>query len=323
MLYNIGHFIGVRGSASEEDFRTFTALSDSFSFDGEIGRFKNGGVLNASAVMKLCGLCKPRDRFIVAPKIEEYVCPTERFATCIEADKEKKRCYLIPHAFGEYVGFTKINNFGTHDGDVVSVKLPQLMHVKKVGVITAKALGGGGAQNFTIGIGDAGDDDDGEALVPANFIEFQNNTPANTVKMADCDCICSRITLNGDAVNANTGEGYVFCICDTNTTLEFESDTFAINSTDFIHIFPTRIYAKLLSCSWVGVTATALTGDNRFIVEKNNNTALTNAAALNGRPAPEGAGLNIISGEIVKIRQSVADSTNSLATVKFRLDFSL
>ena len=78
MLYNIGHFIGVRGSASEEDFRTFTALSDSFSFDGEIGRFKNGGVLNASAVMKLCGLCKPRDRFIVAPKIEEYVCPTER-----------------------------------------------------------------------------------------------------------------------------------------------------------------------------------------------------------------------------------------------------
>lgn len=323
MLYNIGHFIGVRGSANEEDFRTFTAFSDMLSFNDEIGRFKDGGVLDASAVMKLCGLCKPRDRFIVMPKLDGCVYATERFATCIEADKEKKRCYLIPHAFGEYVGFTKINNFGTHDGDVVSIKLPCLMHVRKIGVITAGALGGGGAQSFTIGIGDTGDDDDGVALEPGNFISFGNNTPANTVKMADCDCICSRIALSGADVPANTGEGYVFCICDMNTTLEFQPETFAINATDFIHIFPTRIYATLSSCSWVGVTAAAPTGNNRFLVEKGLNTALTNATALNGRPTLTIAAGNLIEGDNVKIRQTVADTTNTLASVKFRLDFSL
>lgn len=323
MLYNIGHFIGVRGSANEEDFRTFTAFSDTFSFNGEIGRFKDGGVLDAFAIMKLCGLCKPRDRFIVKPKIDRCVYATERFATCIEADKEKKRCYLIPHAFGEYVGFTKINNFGTHDGGVVSIKLPCLMHVKKIGVITAGALGGGGAQNFTIGIGDIGDDDEGVALAPANFISFGNNTPGNTVKMADCDCICSRIALSGVATPANTGEGYVFCICDMNTALEFQPDTFAINSTDFIHIFPTRIYATLSSCSWVGVTAADPTGNNRFIVEKGLNTALTNATALNGRPTLTADAGSPIEGDNVKIRQSVADTTNTLASIKFRLDFSL
>lgn len=323
MLYNIGHFIGVRGSASEEDFRTFTAFSNTFSFNEEVGRFKDGGVLDASAVMKLCGLCKPRDRFIVTPKIGDLAYTTERFATCIEADKEKKRCYLIPHAFGEYVGFTKIKNFGTHDGGVVSIKLPCLMHVRKIGVITAEVLGGGGAQNFTIGIGDVGDDDAGVALAPANFIAFANNTPKNTVKMADCDCICSRITLTGDAVNVNTGEGYVFCICDTNTTLEFQPEAFPINATDFVCILPTQIYATLSGCSWVGNSSADLTGDNRFLVEKNVNTAISTAAALNGRPVPTGAGLNPITGEKVKIRQSVADTTNAIAGIKFRLDFSL
>ena len=323
MLYNIGHFVGVRGSASEEDFRTFTAFSDGTSFYGEVGSFRDGGVLDASAVMKLCGLCKPRDRFIVTPKLDGCVCPAERFATCIEADKEKKRCYLIPHAFGEYVGFTKIKNFGTHDGDVVSIKLPCLMHVRKIGVITTKALGGAGAQNFTVGISDINEDDAGEALAPVNFIAFANNTPANTVKMADCDCICSRVTFSGDAVPANTGEGYVFCICDTNTTLEFRPKAFSINNTDFLHIFPTRIYATLSSCSWVGVTAAAATGNNRFIVEKGLNTVLSTAAALNGRPVPTGEGLDVIAGEVVKIRQSTADTSNTIAAVTFRLGFSL
>lgn len=319
MLYNIGHFVGVRGSASEEDFRTFTAFSDKVSFNEEIGLFKDGGILDASAVMKLCGICKPRDRFIVTPKFDECVYAVERFATCIEADKEKKRCYLIPHAFDEYVGFTKIKNFGTHDGGVVSIQLPGLMHVRKVGIITANALGGGGAQAFTIGIGKAGDNDEGVALLPASFITFLNNTPAGTVNMSDCDCICSRISLSGDAVPANTGEGYVFCICDTNTTLEYQSDTFALNATDFIHIFTTKIYATLSDCSWVGVTSGAITGDNRFIAEKGLNTAISDAKALNIKPTPVGGDAINIAGDIVKVRQNTADTSNVLASVKIRL----
>lgn len=323
MLYNIGHFIGVRGNASEEEFRTFTAFSDKFSFNEEIGLFKDGGILDASAVMKLCGICKPRDRFIVTPKFDECAYAVERFATCIEADKEKKRCYLIPHTFGEYVGFTKIKNFGTHDGGVVSIQLPALMHVRKIGIITSKALGGAGAQVFKVGVGKRGDNNEGAALQPANFISFLNNTPANTVNMADCDCICSRIAVSGDAVPANTGEGYVFCICDTNTTLEYQSETFALNATDFIHIFPTQIYATLSECSWIGKTSGAITGDNRFIAEKNVNTAITDAKALNAKPTPvAGVAVNI-AGDVVKVRQSAADTSNVVATVKIRLGFSM
>ena len=324
MLHNIGHFIGVRGGASEEDFRTFTAFSDNPAFDGEIGEFKDGGVLDASHVMERCGIIKPRDRFIVTPEYDKCVYATERYATCIEADKEKKRCYLIPHAFGEYVGFTKIEKFGTHDDKEVRIDLPCLMHVRKVGVITAKALGGEAGQSFTIYIGSRNQEAAPVPLEPENFIVFDGDTPANTVKMADCDCICSCISLSGDAVEANTGEGYVFCICDTNTSLEYEADMISISDTNFVHIFPTKIYATLSACSWVGVASGEPRGDNRFVVKKNNDTAISTAAVLNGRPTPiEDDGTNVIEGNPVKVVQSVADQNNVKATVKFRLDFEI
>lgn len=325
MLHNIGHFIGVRGGANEKDFRTFTAFSDMATDFGDFGVFKDGGVLNASYVMERCGVIKPRDRFIVTPSENGYVYATERYATCIEADEEKGRCYIIPHNSGEYVGFKKIGNFGAHDGGVVSIDLPQLMHIRKVGIITSDVLGNAGAQNFTIGIGYRGDDDDnaGTALTPADFIKFNNNTPANTVKMADCDCICSRVTLTGDMNNNNTGEGYMFFIGDTNTTLEYESGTIALNTIDFIYRFPTVIYATLSECSWVGMSSIAPSGTNRFVVQKFDNTPLTTTAALNGRPVPTGAGINRLSGENVKILQSTQDNNNAKSAVKFRLAFKL
>lgn len=325
MLYNIGHFIGVRGGANEKDFRTFTAISDADTHFGDFGVFKDGGVLDASCVMKQCGVIKPRDRFIITPADEECVYATERYATCIEADEEKGRCYIIPHNLGEYVGFKKIKKFGTHDDGVVSINLPHLMRIRKVGIITSNKLGNAGAQNFTIGIGCRDDDDDnaGAALSPADFIKFDDNTPADTVKMADCDCICSRVTLTGGANNNNTGEGYVFFIGDTNTTLEYESGTIALNTTDFIYRFPTVIYATLLECSWVGMSSTAPSGTNRFVVQSFDDTALTSTAALNGRPVPTGAGVNRLEGVNVKILQSTQDGNNVKSAVKFRLAFKL
>lgn len=320
MLYNIGHFIGVRGGANEEDFRTFTAFSNKPAFDDEIGEFKDGGVLDALHVMERCGIVKPRDRFIVTPKDNGCVYATERYATCIEADKKKKRCYLIPHAFGEYVGFVKIENFGTRGGNEVRIDLPCLMHVRKVGVITAEETHG--EQNFTISIGSR-DNDNTVSLTPDDFINFADNTPANTVKMADCDCICSCIALTGEEVEANTGEGYVFCICDMNTSLEYEADTISLNNTNFVHIFPTKIYATLSACSWIGVTSADPSGSNRFVVQKGANTPISTVVPLNGRPVPTGAGLHNIGAETVKVIQSIADANNVKATVKFRLDFKI
>ena len=334
MLSDFGHFIGVRGDGNQSDFRTFTCYSDNIDLYDDIGDIVNGYVVNASQVFDHCGCVKPRDRFIIYPKLDGVVHPTATYATCIEATKtngiKSSRCYLIPHKENEFVAFRKINNLGTLDGGVVGIHLPCLGRVRTVGIIACGDLES--EQVFDIRVSEKGKMDGGIGLDPKLTFKFLDDDAENTVAINDCDCLCSRVVISNDNNDEdNPIEAIAFCIYEKCNMLElvdgsvFLTYTGTGNVAGFGKLLPTTFYAKLkaVTCTWL--VNDIITGNNKFNItaDADENTPLVAAPVSLGDAFEVNEENAFLAGRRIFIYQSVADSTNARVGVHFRLYFDM
>ena len=331
MLSDFGHFIGVRGDGNQSDFRTFTCYTDNVDIGFDIGGFFDGATLDASQVFDHCGCVKPRDRFIIYPKLDGVVHPTATYATCIEATKadgkKPSRCYLIPHKENEFVAFKKINTLGTLDGGVVSINLPCLGHINKVGVIACDGTASNnGEQNINVGIGRRTEDSDNQGFtLPGAPLAFRSSTIHGRLSVKDVCAICSRVVFSGNANPLNTGEAIAFCVYDTNVTLcHREGNILMHTQHDVSFRFPETIYAIYLYGTSCGTSFQPVTGDGKFaLVEPVNETNISNRVGLNGIFSPASIEVTNLRGKHVKIDLQVADSSNVRAASEFNFYFGI
>lgn len=254
--------------------------------------------------------------------------PTGYNYTCI-ADGgvwgTSKYAYAICHKTNEYVKFVNVDALGSLDFTGANViQFQQLVRMKRIGIVTLSALGGGGAQSFDVKDGSSTTAINRVDIAAAGQIGFENNTPVGTFSEIACNYIsnCVHIVHHGAAVAANAGNAVVYIVYDNETDVEVAMPLGASNATRSVTFISPQVYAKLIKVDKkITYASGALTGDNRFAVKNGANNA-TAPATLTAEWTPVADDNEIFKGDLISLAQTNADSQNRQVAVTAKLRFA-
>jgi hypothetical protein len=232
--------------------------------------------------------------------------------------------YAVCHKSNENVKFVHVDNLGQLD--LTGAKMPKfsrLVRMKRIGIVTLSALGGGGAQSFDVKDGSNTTAINRVDIAGAGQIGFRNNADVGTFSEIACNYIsnCVHIVHHGAAVVANTGKAVVYIVYDNETDVEAKMPEAAGNATRSVVSVLPQVYAKLISVDKVTYASGALNGNNRFAVKNGANNATT-PAVLTGNWAPVADGNEVFAGGVIFLAQTQADGNNVQIAVTATLHFA-
>lgn len=330
MLKYLHQSYGTHGC--DKGYRVFT-IEATLEPDKELLVGHAGSVLDGSVLAKVAAVCKPGHVLKVLSHDDTVgtSTPTGYAYTCIAGTETltnhgtERKLYAVCHKSNEHVKFITIDELGELDLTADDMpKFPQLVRMKRIGIVTLSALGGAGAQSFDVKDGSNTTAINRVDIAAAGQIGFGNNTPVGTFSEIACNYIsnCVHIVHHGAAVAANAGNAVVYIVYDNETDVEVAMPAGASNATRSVIFISPQVYAKLIKVDKkITYTSGGLTGDNRFAVKNGANNATT-PAALTAEWTPVADNNEIFKGDLISLAQTVVDTTNRQVAVTATLRFA-
>ena len=290
-----------------------------------------GSVLDGSVLAKVAAVCKPGHvlKVFAHDDTVKTSTPTGYAYTCIAGTETltnhgtERKLYAVCHKSNEHVKFISVDKLGELNLTAGNMpKFPQLVRMKRIGIVTLSALGGAGAQSFDVKDGSGTTSINRVDIAAAGQIGFANNAVAGTVSEIACNYIsdCVHIVHHGAAVAANTGKAVVYIVYDHETNVEITMPLKASNATGAKIALMPQVYAKLFSVDKVTYSSGVLNGANRFAIKNGANDATT--------PASIAAAWNLVAdgneifrGAEISLAQTMADGNNVQIAVTATLRF--
>lgn len=329
MLKYLHQSYGTHGC--DKGYRVFT-IEATLEPDKELLVGHAGSVLDGSVLAKVAAVCKPGHVLKVLAHDDTVgtSTPTGYAYTCIAGTETltnhgtERKLYAVCHKSNEHVKFITIDELGELDLTADGMpKFPQLVRMKRIGIVTLSALGGGGAQSFDIKDGSNTTAINRVDVAAAGQIGFGNNTPVGAFSEIACNYIsnCVHIVHHGAAVAANAGKAVVYIVYDNETDVEIVMPARASNGTGSVVSILPQVYAKLVKVDKVTYASGALDGDNRFVVKNGANNA-TAPATIENEWAPVNNGNEVFAGTLISLAQTDADTQNVQIAVTATLRFA-
>lgn len=329
MLKYLHQSYGTHGC--DKGYRVFT-IEATLEPDKELLVGNAGSVLDGSVLAKVAAVCKPGHvlKVLAHDDTVETSTPTGYAYTCIAGTETltnhgtERKLYAVCHKSNEHVKFITIDELGGLDLTAEGMpKFPQLVRMKRIGIVTLSALGGAGAQSFDVKDGSGTTAINRVDITVAGQIPLANNAVAGTFAEINCNYIsnCVHIKHHGAAVAANTGKAVVYIVYDHEVDVAIDMPLHASNATyTQIALLP-QVYARLVSVSKVAYASGALSGANRFAIKNGNNNATTPAVVGNAWN-PVADGNEVFVGGEISLAQTIADGNNVQLSVMATLRFA-
>lgn len=290
---------------------------------------KNGNnILDGANLYKACPHAKAGEVFHgqIADKDMSCLRPTGCSYTCIAdggAFGIAKYAYAIAHKNNEHVKIINVDTLGRLSRLAENpIRFNQLVRMKRIGIVTLNALGGGGEQSFDVKDGSNTMSINRVNIDDAGQLAFANNAPAGTFSEIACDYISDRVCLkyHGDDPNEdNTGKAVVYIVYDSETDVTIDVPLRAINATGASFAILPQVYGVLNSVRKIIYVTGNLNGDNRWVINKGNTAATASTNIFDNWDVINGA--KIFQGETISVVQTVADSNNVSAALRVTLHF--
>lgn len=328
MLSKLAQAYATHGA--DKTYRVFTIETNGVPQD-ELLAQGQPSVFNGKALYKAAPMCRPGGVLKVFFRKNEDVktsVPTEYTYTCIGASSQfghpNPYSYAVCHKDGEYVDVTNVDNLGELDLDI---DFGRFIHVKRIGIVTLKAIGNAGAQSFNV--------KDGSGTTPINWadigaagqLSFENDDVAGTFSEIKCNYIGQKLSIvhHDDPVEANNGKAIVYVVYDYETAIEFSMPLKPANDVYSQILLPYQVHGKIKPVSKTAYKSGALNNNNRFVVAYGATpaaaTAATTAAQIDGNWNPVGNDDAVFKGQYIYLKQTVADGNNVQIALKGKLEF--
>lgn len=329
MLKYLHQSYGTHGC--DKGYRVFT-IEATLEPDKELLVGNAGSVLDGSVLAKVAAVCKPGHVLKVLSHDDTVgtSTPTGYAYTCIAgtetltAHGTERKLYAVCHKSNEHVKFISVDELGKLDlteDDMPSFS--QLVRMKRIGIVTLSALGGGGAQSFDVKDGSDTTAINRVDIAGAGQISFANGAAAGTFNEIACNYIshCVHIVHHGAEVAGNNGKAVVYIVYDNETDVEIVMPAKASNGTGSVISVLPQVYAKLIKVNKVTYASGELNGNNRFAIKNGNNNA-TAPAEITAEWIPVNNGDEVFEGAEVSIAQTQADTNNVQIAVTATLRFA-
>lgn len=329
MLKYLHQSYGTHGC--DKGYRVFT-IEATLEPDKELLVGNAGSVLDGSVLAKVAAVCKPGHvlKVLAHDDTVETSTPTGYAYTCIAGTETltahgiERKLYAVCHKSNEHVKFISVDKLGGLDLTADNMpKFPRLVRMKRIGIVTLSALGGGGAQSFDVKDGSNATAINRVDIAGAGQIAFVNNAAVGTFSEIACNYIsdCVHIVHHDAAVAANNGEAVVYIVYDNETDVEVAMPAAASNATRSVVSVLPQVYAKLIGVDKVIYASGALDGDNRFAIKNGANNATT-PAAVTAPWTPVADNNEIFKGAPISLAQTNADTQNRQVAVAATLRFA-
>lgn len=285
-------------------------------------------ILDSANLYKACPHAKAGAVFHgqIADKDMSCLRPTGCSYTCIAdggAFSIVKYAYAIAHKNNEHVKIVNVDTLGTLSRPAGNpIAFNQLVRMKRIGIVTLQALGGGGEQSFDVKDGSNTTSINRVNIDDAGQLSFGNNAPAGTFSEIACDYIGNKLCIeyHGEDPNEdNTGKAVVYIVYDNETDVTIDVPLRAINATATTFVLLPQVHGTLNSVHKTVYVTGDTTGDNRWVITKTN-TPITAAANINDSwDVINNA--KTLQGETISVRQTVADTSNVQAALRVTLHF--
>lgn len=328
MLKYLHQSYGTHGC--DKGYRVFT-IEATLEPDKELLVGNAGSVLDGSVLAKVAAVCKPGHVLKVLAHDDTVgtSTPTGYAYTCIAGTetltehRTERKLYAVCHKSNEHVKFISVDKLGELDLTADDMPtFPRLVRMKRIGIVTLSALGGGGQQSFDVKDGSDTTSINRIDIGAAGQIAFANDAHAGTFSEIACNYIsnCVHIVHHGAAVAANNGKAVVYIVYDNETDVEVTMPAAASNATRSVVSVLPQVYAKLIGVDKVIYASGALDGDNRFAIKNGANNATT-PAAVTALWTPVADNNEIFKGAVISLAQTNADTQNVQIAVTATLRF--